>query len=199
MGIETWEFFLDDTLVYRYSNTDMPLEHTRYILSLIHYPERATKGRSLLKTWVEPGNVMRDRMYAPSQGLFSLPDTMDHTLTVIVHDAAGNSARRWYSVKKRIGLEVLAEGGDNPVETVPGPVLREEYQQYFRWDQENRFAARDILITVPEKALYRDMLFVPHVSMKRNGTCIRLKFRCICPSRSVWPFPLRSRTLYLTR
>ncbi|MFA7459124.1 MAG: M23 family metallopeptidase [Bacteroidales bacterium] len=159
MGIETWEFFLDDTLVYRYSNTDLPLEHTRYILSLIHYPERATKGRSLLKTWVEPGNVMRDRMYAPSQGLFSLPDTMDHTLTVIVQDAAGNSARRRYSVKKRIGLEVLAEGGDNPVETVPGPVLREEYQQYFRWDQENRFAARDILITVPEKALYRDMLF----------------------------------------
>lgn len=71
MAIQTWEVFLDQEPLYRFSNQDLPLDWTRYILSLIHYPDRSRNGRSLLKTWVEPGNVLIDRMYAPT-GVCSL-------------------------------------------------------------------------------------------------------------------------------
>jgi len=159
MAIQTWEVFLDQEPLYRFSNQDLPLDWTRYILSLIHYPDRSRNGRSLLKTWVEPGNVLIDRMYAPTGGLFTLPDTLSHSLRIVVHDAAGNSTARTYSVRRKSGLEALVSPGEKDMHVPAGGLAPEEYWQHFYWDRENCFAARDIRITVPQKALYRDILF----------------------------------------
>jgi len=159
LGVQTWEVYLDQDLVYQFSNLDLPLSWTRHILSLIHYPERSRNGRSLLKTWVEPGNVLKDRTYAPTLGLFTLSDTLTHSLRIVVHDAAGHSTRRTYAIRKNSGLEALTDRQENVVNTPTDGLPAEEYQQHFYWDRENSFAARDIRITVPSKALYSDMLF----------------------------------------
>jgi len=159
MGIQTWEVFLDQELIYQFRNQDLPLDWTRTILSLIHYPERSRNGRSLLKTWVEPGNVLIDRTYAPTGGLFTLPDTLSHSLRVVVHDGAGNSTTRTYSVRRNNGLEALVSPEEKDVPLPLEELAAEEYLQHFYWDRENFFAARDIRITVPQKALYRDILF----------------------------------------
>ena len=159
MAIQTWEVYLDRELVYQFRNQDLPLDWTRYILSLIHYPERSRNGRSLLKTWVEPGNVLIDRMYAPTRGLFTLPDTLTHSLRIVVHDAAGNSTARTYSVRRNSVLEALVSPGEKDTPKPTQGFAPEEYLQHFYWDRKNLFAARDIRITVPLGALYRDILF----------------------------------------
>jgi murein DD-endopeptidase MepM/ murein hydrolase activator NlpD len=160
MGIEKWEVFLDTTCVYRYYNRDLPLEHTRYILSLVYYPERATNGNSMLKTWVEPGNVMTDnRIEAPTRGLFSLNDTLDHTLSIVIHDGAGNRAKRSFSVRKKSGLDILVADRDQIHTILQTSGLPEEYEQHFFWDAANILTTRDLNVKIPEKALYKDIMF----------------------------------------
>lgn len=160
MGIEKWEFFLDDSLVFRYSNTDLPLDRTRYILSQIHYPERSRNGRSLLKTWVEPGNIMRERIFAPTEGLFALSDTLGHRLSIKVYDAAGNRAERKFNIRKLSGLDGLVDRTEMSGIISDTVVLRREYQQHFYWNRKNHFAAEDIRIKLPERALYSNILFI---------------------------------------
>ncbi|MFA6651286.1 MAG: M23 family metallopeptidase [Bacteroidales bacterium] len=160
MGIEKWEVFLDTTLVYRYTNGDLPLEYTRNILSLVYYPERAINGKSLLKTWVEPGNVMADnRIEAPTRGLFSLKDTLDHTLSIVIHDGAGNRAKRSFTVRKKSGLDILVTDRAQMDDLSQTQCLQDEYQQRFFWDATNVLSTRDINVKIQEKALYKDIMF----------------------------------------
>lgn len=160
MGIEKWEFFLDNSLFFRYSNMDLPLDQTRYILSQIYYPERSRNGRTLLKTWIDPGNVMKERIFAPTEGLLTLSDTIVHNLSIKVYDAAGNVAERKFKIRKRNGLDVLVDREEISGIIPDTVILRQEYQQYIYWNRENHFVAEDICIELPERALYRDILFV---------------------------------------
>ena len=160
MGIEKWEVFLDTALVYRYTNGDLPLEYTRNILSLVYYPERATNGKSLLKTWVEPGNVMVDnRIEAPTRGLVSISDTLDHLLSIVIHDGAGNRAKRSFTVRKKGGLDILVADMPSNIDFPQTRELQEDYEQLFIWDTTNVFHAGDICVKIPEKALYKDIMF----------------------------------------
>ncbi|NLA15843.1 MAG: M23 family metallopeptidase [Bacteroidales bacterium] len=161
MGIETWEVFLDDVLVYRYRNKDLPLDKVRYILSLTHYPERAQKGRSLLKTWIEPGNRLADtdRIYAPSRGLFSFSDTLDHKLRIVVSDAAGNRSTRTFTLRHKGALEALVDRKTYGAEASSTAVAAQEYFEVFGWDRSNSFVAEGLAISMPEYALYKDILF----------------------------------------
>ena len=160
MGIEKWEVFLDTTLVYRYTNRDLLLDHTRYILSLVYYPERVSNGKSLLKTWVEPGNVMADtRIEAPTGGLFSLNDTLDHLLSIVIHDGAGNRAKRSFTVRKKGGLDILVTDIPSNIDFPQTQDLQEEYEKRFLWNATNILNAGDIHVKIPEKALYKDIMF----------------------------------------
>ncbi len=153
MGIHKWSVELDGKECYCYENRDLPLDRTRYINSLIQYPERARNHRNLLKTWVEPGNLLRDRIQAPADGLIALPDSLTHKLTVTVTDAAGNSSRREFSVRK---MKPLAKPDS---ENLKDSVIRQEYDQLFFRDKENSFAADGLRINVPAGALYKNIPF----------------------------------------
>ncbi|MFA7200251.1 MAG: M23 family metallopeptidase [Bacteroidales bacterium] len=160
MAIETWEVFLDNQLVYRYKNTDLPLEKSRYILSHTYFPERAGKGRSLLKTWLEPGNMLRDslRLYAPTGGLFTLPDAEDHSLRIVVSDAAGNRSTRHFTLRRTGALRALVEKIDEQVpERASLPAW--EFNRVFYWDKANRFEAEGLVVDLPEHALYKNIRF----------------------------------------
>lgn len=173
MGIETWEIFLDDQLIYRYRNTDLPLEMSRYVMSHTYYPERAGQGRSLLKTWLEPGNRLRDslRIYAPTGGLFTLPDADGHALRIVVRDAAGNRTTRHFTLRNIGALEALVEKMDLGAGTsewmpdadgqAPGnegvPPL--EFSRVFFWDRANRFETEGLVVDLPEYALYKNIPF----------------------------------------
>jgi len=160
MGIEKWEVFLDTTLVYRYSNRDLPLDHTRYILSLVYYPERAINGKSLLKTWVEPGNILTEnRIEAFGNGLFFLKDSLDHTLTIVVHDGSGNRAKRSFTVRKKSGMDILVAERPQKHDYFQINGLQEEYEYPFRWDSSNIFSTREMIVEIPQKALYKDIMF----------------------------------------
>jgi len=173
MAIETWEVFLDNQLVYRYRNTDLPLEKSRYILSHTYYPERAAKGRSLLKTWLEPGNMLRDslRLYAPTGGLFTLPDAEDHSLRIVVSDAAGNRSTRHFTLRRRGALEVLVEktgrgtaiSERTPYEDEQAPERESlpawEFNRVFYWNQANCFETEGLVVDLPEHALYKNIRF----------------------------------------
>jgi len=160
MGIEKWEIFLDTALVYRYTNGDLPLDYTRYILSLVYYPERAINGNSLLKTWVEPGNVMADhRIEAPTRGLISISDTLDHLLSIVIHDGAGNRAKRSFTVRKKGGLDILVTDIPSNIDFPQTQELQEEYEKHFHWNATNVLNTGDLHVKIPEKALYKDILF----------------------------------------
>ena len=164
MGIQKWTVELDGKVCFCYENRDLPLDKTRYINSLIQYPERARNYRSLLKTWVEPGNVLRDRILAPANGLISLPDSLTHKLTITVSDAAGNFSRREFSVRKVKSLKVLTDGFHPEASTIDSTdrtvsVINQEYGQLFFWDKENSFTADGLRISVPARALYKNIPF----------------------------------------
>lgn len=161
LGIQRWEVSLDDSLVYAFDNKDYDMRYTRYINSLIQYSERVRKGRSLLKTWLEPGNKLRDRIFAPSEGLFALPDTLPHTLALCVKDAAGNRATRSFLVCKASPSAHASPSATS--QQAPSALAADStvelYTQLMYWDRDNFFAARDICVFVPQGALYRNIPF----------------------------------------
>ncbi|MDY0174430.1 MAG: M23 family metallopeptidase [Bacteroidales bacterium] len=173
MAIETWEVFLDNQLVYRYRNTDLPLEKSRYILAHTYFPERAGKGRSLLKTWLEPGNNLRDslRLYAPTGGLFTLPDAEDYSLRIVVSDAAGNRSTRHFILRRTGALRALVENTGPGTATfgrqpyVGGQAWENEilptweFDRVFYWDQTNRFETEGLVVDLPEHTLYKNIRF----------------------------------------
>ena len=98
LSLAQYEVYLDDVQIYKFTKHDVPANHGRYLNSFLQYSRRIEFDQTLLKTWVEPGNVLRSFVDSPSQGLFSLPDSLVHQIKIVLTDDYGNSSTHRFQV-----------------------------------------------------------------------------------------------------
>ena len=104
LAIGEYSVFLDGECIYRFRVGDIPMNESRYLNSLIEYPLKSRTGRTMVKSYVEPGNGLAYKIDCINGGLIVLDDDSLHTLTVEVKDYANNAERIDYKVKRASGL-----------------------------------------------------------------------------------------------
>ena len=104
LAIGEYSVYLDGECIYRFRVGDIPMNESRYLNSLIEYPLKSRTGRTMVKSYVEPGNGLAYKIDCINGGLIVLDDDSLHTLTVEVKDYANNAERIDYKVKRASGL-----------------------------------------------------------------------------------------------
>lgn len=147
LAVTKYSYYLDNKLVYSFNPDRIPFDKGRYINSVVEYSEKQKSGRSLVKSFVEPGNGLRDKITSVNRGLFIVKDDSTHTLSVEVSDIFGNMTRWSFRVVKDPGL------------TSPLFVKKSENQQLMAWYLPNKYEKDGVSLSLPPGSLYRSILF----------------------------------------
>jgi len=98
LALAKYEVYLDDSKIYTFTKQDVPANHGRYLHSFLQYSMRVEFNQTLLKTWIEPGNVLQSFAESPSQGLVILSDSLVHQIKIVLTDDYQNSSTHRFKV-----------------------------------------------------------------------------------------------------
>ncbi len=104
LAVNEYKVYVDTSLIYHLKVGEVPSAWGRDINSLIEFKQKVVRGRTYIKSYVEPGNLLQDRIKHSNYGVISLEDTLKHKVKIVVKDIAGNSASRSYIVKRADSL-----------------------------------------------------------------------------------------------
>ncbi len=143
-GARRMTVVLDDDAIFATTINNIPFSDTRYINSFIAYSEKARSKKTLIKSYVEPGNALDIYSQLTNSGLIVLNDNKVHTLTISVTDDYNNTSTLTLRIQEK-----KAKG--KPTEDNGGKL--------FRWDKDNFHISNELIVHVPKQALYNNILF----------------------------------------
>ena len=145
LAVNEYKVWLDTTLVYHFTLGEVPMDWGRDINSLIEFKQKVVRGRTYVKSYVEPGNLLQDRIKSSNFGVISLPDTLRHKIKIEVKDIENNRAVKNYTVKRVDSLFVgkLADS-----------VVRKDYAAWFL---PNFYKAEGFNLYMPQGVLYNSI------------------------------------------
>ena len=146
LAVEEYRVSLDDTLLFAFKVGDMPSDKGRYIKSLIEYRESYRGGRDLVKSRVDPNNLLADRITSHNDGLIILEDDAVHTLRLEAIDEHGNRASLRDRVRRDDSFEPPAP--DTTVNRTP-----------WLWYTQNGVVDEGMAYFLPVGALYDNINF----------------------------------------
>ena len=94
LAVSEYKVWVDNDLIYHFTLGEVPGSMGRDINSLIEFKQKVVRGKTYVKSYVEPGNLLRDRIKSSNSGLISLRDTLKHKVKVEVKDIVGNKATK---------------------------------------------------------------------------------------------------------
>ncbi len=100
LAVSEYKVWLDTTLVYHFTLGEVPSAWGRDINSLIEFKQKVVRGRTYVKSYVEPGNLLQDRIKSTNSGVITLSDTLKHKVKIEVRDIENNRATKSYTVKR---------------------------------------------------------------------------------------------------
>ena len=103
LAVEEYRVSLDDTLLFAFKVGDISTAEGRYIKSLIQYSESRRGGRDLVKSRVDPNNLLSDRIVSRDDGVIVLRDDEVHLLRIEAVDEHGNRSTLRYKVRRDAG------------------------------------------------------------------------------------------------
>ncbi len=145
-GIRTMKVMLDSTVAYSININNISFNLSRYINSLVAYDERERSGKWFIKTYVEPGNMLGIFNQLTNNGMVTLNDENIHKVSIAVADDYGNTSTLNFRIqkKKNASSKTIADNKETKV---------------VYWDKGCYHANDDIVIHIPECALYNSILF----------------------------------------
>jgi len=147
LAVEEYRVSLDDTLLFAFKVGDVPFDKGRYIKSLIEYGESRRGGRDLVKSRVDPGNLLADRIECRNDGIIELCDDAVHTVRLEAIDGFGNRAVQRFRVRR-----------DDAAFPVP---VRDSSLQCapWLWYMQNYVSDGSLTYYLPAGALYDNIYF----------------------------------------
>ena len=100
LAVEEYRVSLDDTLLFAFKVGDVATAEGRYIKSLIQYSESRRGGRDLVKSRVDPNNLLADKIVSHDDGLIVLRDDAVHIVRLDAIDEHGNRSTLRYKVRR---------------------------------------------------------------------------------------------------
>ena len=161
LAVEQYRVSFDDTLVFAFKVGDIPFDQGRYIKSLIQYGESRSGGRDLVKSRVDPNNLLSDHITSVNDGVIVLSDDAVHTVCIEAVDEHGNPSSVRYRVRRDERLQ--APPADTALPRLP-----------WLWYTQNLVSDSSMTFILPPGALYDNINFT---------------YRCIGgpdPARGIW-------------
>ncbi|MEN6618327.1 MAG: M23 family metallopeptidase [Rikenellaceae bacterium] len=163
LAVAKYNYYLDKEKIFSFSPVAIPFDKGRYINAMVEYSEKQQYGRSMVKSWVEPGNALINNIKAKDDGLFILNDDKEHTVMVEAVDYKGNRATRSFKVKR--GTIPAAPEQDSATK-IRGKIMP--------WFIPNTFELGNMKLTLPPGSLYSSILFTADSSVYNGTTLWRL-------------------------
>ena len=146
LAVEEYRVLLDDTLMFAFRVGNIGFAEGRYIKSLIQYNESRRGGRDLVKSRVDPNNLLADHIECRNEGVFELTDDAVHTVRLEAIDEHGNKATVRYRVRRDETLK--APQRDTLQASVP-----------WLWYTQNSVNDSTLSYFLPAGALYNNVNF----------------------------------------
>lgn len=141
-GVYSIELFLDGRSIYSSVLEKFAFDHSRAINSHIDYPALISSGRTIQKSFVEPGNPLQ--IYkAQNSGLITLSDDSIHQVKYIIKDVRGNTSTFNFKIKK------------NPQSVITAP--KSQGVKLFKYSDSTTFSTGTIQLSIPRGVLYSDI------------------------------------------
>ena len=162
LAVEEYRVFYDDSLAFAFKLGEIPFDKGRYIKSLIQYGESRRGGRDLVKSLVDPNNLLSDHITSRNDGILELTDDEIHRVRLEAVDEHGNRA----TVRFRVRRDT----------TLNAPVPKDDAANRLAWCwyTQNLVSDSSMTFILPAGALYNNINFT---------------YRCIGgpdPSRGIW-------------
>lgn len=145
LAVNEYKVYLDTTLIYALSIGEVPFEWGRYINSLMDY-DRRMAGKYMIKSYVEPGNLLKERITCKNQGFIILKDSLKHKVRVEVLDYLKNKTVRNYTVIRDDKMSRVM-----PEDTVKA--------NFMAWYLPGLYSTNGLNVHIPQASLYSSIYF----------------------------------------
>jgi hypothetical protein len=156
--------FIDKELVYQCRMETFSFDETRYVNSLLDYPEYMKSGIRLQRTRIDPGNKLSIYSKTGNHGTFFFNDTLQHVITYEVKDVPGNTALLSFRVKSE------KESQQSAVNSQSSTVNRQLSTANFNYATPNHFETPSVILDAPAGAFYDSFAFKYDSTQKIAGT-----------------------------
>jgi len=148
LAISLYELLLDGKSVFRFELGDIAYEEDSFIQSLIEFRESYRRGNDMVKSYVEPLNILSSRhITAENCGVITLNDNEVHEVLVKVSDISDNHSEWAFNVRRGdIDMEKQICECDSIVQMC--------------WFEPNIIETESFKYSVPASALYNSIDFI---------------------------------------
>lgn len=137
---------LDKDTIFRFEVGEIHPRQGRYLNAL---RETTIQGDDVIKTLVDPNNLLSDHIYAPGGGLLVLNDYQEHDLRVRISDEHGNRSTLTFKVRRDDSLETSLSAVAAAIES------DEDVQRIaIPWYLPHLFIDDGVTYTLPAASLY---------------------------------------------
>lgn len=144
LAVNEYKVWLDSTLLYHFTLGEVPGAWGRDINSLIEFKQKVVRGRTYVKSYIEPGNRLQDRIKGSNYGIITLEDTLRHRVRIQVKDIENNTSTRSYTVKRVDSLFV-------------GKLPDSAQVNYGAWFLPNFYKTDGFKLYIPQGVLYNSI------------------------------------------
>lgn len=156
-GIYSIKMLIDGVLKYHWKMDQFTFSESRYINSYIDYEEKQKNNRLVQKTYLDPNNRLGLYSFVEDDGIFDFSEKRQFQVRFILEDAHANSTELSFNI----------EGGLSPPPPPSSP--NDDFVQTFSWNSANEFRNEDVVLTIPEGSLYKNVDFVYKKSAAQEG------------------------------
>lgn len=148
-GVYSIRLEMDTIVVFEQVMETFSYDETRYINSLIDYPDLVSKNRRMQKSYVQPNNRLSIYRNIKNKGIVTFNDDAVHYLKYLVSDAAGNNSSISWWIKSK------------PIEklTLQNEIQSEQSGVLLNYKTDNLFETDYVRLEIPGIALYDTTYF----------------------------------------
>ena len=157
-GIYSIRMLVDKQLKYHWEMKQFKFSESRYINSYIDFEEKSRNNKLVQKAFIDPNNRLDLYEFVEDDGLCDFSVDREYQVRFILEDAYANRSELCFSVR----------GGQKP--TIALSNTEKENVQEFSWNMPNEFTRDDLVLKIPEGALYDNLNFTYEKTEGNAGT-----------------------------
>lgn len=147
VAVYSIELLIDSTEVYKYVMHGFSFDESRYINCHIDYETFMKENIYIERAYVLPGDKLSLYQTTAGNGTINFNDDKIHRAVFIVTDAHNNKSTLSFNIKSQAGKSLHNNRNiENNIIVMP-------------YDQSNRFTSENVMISIPEGALYDTLYF----------------------------------------
>ena len=140
---------VDSVKVYCFTADRFSFSESRYLNSLVDYRAKVTDNEYIHKLFIQPGNRLSMYHCRVNSGVLKFRDDREHSISIVVRDAAGNKSSASFKIKS------LSEPPVPPVEVSCSKIIP--------YARASDFTADGIRVHFPAGTLYDTLFLVYNV------------------------------------